>query len=231
MINQTHHIDALEFIKTFEAPIDLIVSDPPYEFEAMGGGVHRVQRGEVKYQNILDIETNHFDFEKYIPAMLDKMGDRVNAYFFCNKVLVPKYLNEALRRELNFDILCLRKMNPIPAKQASYCPEVEYIIFLRSPGVYFDGTRKLENYKKVFDVNIGGQNEFHPNQKPVELLKRFIMNSCPRGGGLCLTHSWALEPPVSQPCSPIAGSSVARLMRNSSPSPTPEPPKPNDRTP
>lgn len=180
--NKTHHVDALEFIKSFDGKVDLIVSDPPYEFQAMGGGIHRIGRGEVKYQNIIDIETNHFDFDKYIPPMLSMMGDKVNAYFFCNKTLVPKYLTEAVRGGLHFDILCIRKTNPIPAKNSSYCPELEYIIFLRSPGVYFDGSRKLQNYKKVFDVNIGGEENIHPNQKPVELIRRFIENSCPIGG-------------------------------------------------
>ena len=176
-------MDCLELLQQFKGKIDLIIADPPYEFKAMGGGVHKVGGGgAIKYQDIIDIDTNHFDFDKYIPALLDIMGNKVNAYFFCNKTLVPKYLNEAEKRNLNFDILCIRKINPIPAKGASYLPELEYIIFLRSPRVYWDNGRRLENYKKVFDTKIGGQNEFHPNQKPLELIKRFALNSCPIDG-------------------------------------------------
>lgn len=181
-LNKIYNMDCLEGMKDMPRP-DLIVTDPPYEFEAMGGGVHRVgSGGAVKYQDIIDIGTNHFDFDKFVPALLDLQKDKVNAYFFCNKVLVPKYLNEATKRGLNFDILALRKVNPLPAKASSYMPELEYIIFLRSPGVLFNNHYSIDHYKKVFDVKIGHSTLVHPNQKPKELIKRFIKISSAEGG-------------------------------------------------
>jgi len=154
--------------------IDLIITDPPYEFEAMGGGVHRVGKGVVKYQNIIDAKTNHFDFYKFIPFIIDAQMPSINAYFFCNKTLIPDYLNIAKEKKLNFDILALRKLNPIPAKNSSYLPELEYIIFLRSKGVYFNGKLPAKNYTKIYDKYIGKENVYHPNQKPLELIRKFI---------------------------------------------------------
>ena len=156
---------------------NLIITDPPYEFEAMGGGIHRVGRGVVKYQNIIDAGTNHFDFDKYVPLILDLQGEGVNAYFFCNKTLLPRYLSEAVKRGLNYDVLAIRKLNPIPAKSSSYMPELEYIVFLRSPGAYFNGTLNAKYYKKIYDKNIGKENVHHPNVKPKGLMRQFLMVS------------------------------------------------------
>jgi len=170
-------MDCLEGIKNIAIP-DLIIADPPYEFQTNGGGVHAVghvsKRGHNLFmQEIEDDGINKFDFDKYIPRILDLQKDKVNAYFFCNKVLVPKYLNEAVKRGLLFDILTLNKKNPLPCKDSCYLPEIEYIIFLRSKGVFFNGNLNYRNYFKSFTVIIGERNK-HPTQKPVELIKRFI---------------------------------------------------------
>lgn len=138
-----------------------------------GGGIHIGNGGAVKFQNIIDIKTNHFDYDKYIPAILDLQKDKVNAYFFCNKTLLIKYLNEAIKRELLYDILLIKKLNPIPAKNNSYLPDLEYIVFLRSKGAYFNGKLKPEKYSKVFEKN-NIMNKYHPNEKPFNLLKKFV---------------------------------------------------------
>jgi site-specific DNA-methyltransferase (adenine-specific) len=174
-------MDCLKGLPDIPRP-DLIVTDPPYEFDAMGGGIHKVGNGgKVRYQDIIDIGTNHFNFEAYVPKILDLQDNKINAYFFCNKTLVPRYLREAQTRKLHFDILAIRKLNPIPAKNSAYLPELEYIIFLRSKGVYFDGTLDFDYYHKIFDKH-NTPNRYHPNEKPVSLLKRFITISSPVGG-------------------------------------------------
>lgn len=186
-INKVYFKDCLELIDEMrENNIipDLIVADPPYEFGSMGitsGLGTQVGRGVVKYQNILEIGTNHFDFYKFIPAILDLQKDKVNAYFFSNKILLPKYLAEAEKRGLTFDLLAIRKLNPIPAKASSFMPELEYIIFLRSPGAYFNGEMKSGMYKKVYDKNIGTENTEHPNVKPLQLICNYIMISSKEG--------------------------------------------------
>lgn len=171
--NKVYCMDCLEGIKDMPVP-DLIVTDPPYEFENKGSGIYSFERFKKQMGKIGEIGTNTFDFEKYIPSILDLQKDKINAYFFCNKKLLPKYLNEVKRRNLLFDILIFRKLNPIPAFNNSHMNEIEYIIFMRQSGVYFSSKEGYKNYLKHYAENIGHHGLLHPNQKPIELIRRFI---------------------------------------------------------
>lgn len=180
-LNKIHNMDCLEGIKDIPFP-DLIIADPPYEFENKGQGLYSLERFRKQMKKIQDIGTNSFNFDKYIPQILDIQKDKVNAYFFCNKKLLPLYLNIAKERGLNFDVLIFRKLNPVPAFNNSHMNELEYIVFMRSPKVYFSSKEGYQNYKKSYAENIGHHGLVHPNQKPVKLIKRFVKISCPEGG-------------------------------------------------
>lgn len=176
-LNKTYHIDCLEGIdKLMESKIvpDLIICDPPYEFENKGGGIYSFERTKKIMNKIEEIKTNSFDFDKFIPKILKLQGNKINAYFFCNKALLPKYLQLAVELNLSFDVLLLYKSNPIPAFNNSYMNDLEYIVFLRSKGVYFSSKEGYICYKKVFETTIGHSNNVHPNQKPIELIKNMI---------------------------------------------------------
>ena len=163
-------MDCLEGLKDCPIP-NLIIADPPYEFQSSGKGIVGMRE---LYTKIGEKELNKFDFNKFIPSLLDLQQDKVNAYFFCNKALVPLYLNEAIKRKLNYDILTLNKKAPIPCKNSSYLAEIEYVIFLRSKGAYWNGKLDYNYYFKSFFCFTNGVSNEHPTQKPIELIKRYI---------------------------------------------------------
>lgn len=176
-LNKTYNInclDGISLLKKQDLIPNLIICDPPYEFENKGGGLYSLKRTKKIMNKIKEIGTDSFNFDLYIPHILDLQKDKVNAYFFCNKALLPKYLNLAVERNLILDILILHKKNPIPSFNNSFMNDVEYIVFLRSKGVYFSSKQGYKCYKKVFEVVIGSSNYVHPNQKPTELLRNFI---------------------------------------------------------
>lgn len=183
-LNKIYNNDCLELIKEMEKQEitpDLIICDPPYEFTSSGGGIYSLPRTTKMLNKIKEIKTDTFDFNKYIPKILDIQKNKVNAYFFTNKTLIPQYLQEATKRKLLFDILIFRKLNPLPAFNNAYMNDIEYIIFLRSPKTYFSGKEGYKNYSKHYAENIGHHKLTHPNQKPLKLIKKFIQVSSKEG--------------------------------------------------
>lgn len=174
-LDKVYHMDCLEGIKQLEdTTIHLILTDPPYEFENKGSGIYSIERFDKQMKAIGELKTNKFEFDKYIPKLLDLQGDKVNSYFFCNKKLIYNYLKIAEERDLITDIHVFRKLNPVPAFNNSYMNDLEYIIFIRSPGVYFSSKEGYKNYTKHYAENIGHHGLIHPNQKPLKLIRKYI---------------------------------------------------------
>ncbi|MDA3855111.1 MAG: site-specific DNA-methyltransferase [Candidatus Woesearchaeota archaeon] len=167
-------LEGIERMKENNIVPNLIVCDPPYEFDAHGRGINKGRKLQLK---IKSANLNVFNFEKFIPDILDLQGGNVNAYFFCNKALLPKYLLLAIERGLNFDILTMNKKAPIPCKNSAYLPEIEYIVFLRSKGVYWNGKLDYKLYFKSHSVVTNGLRNEHPTQKPISIIRKFIQLS------------------------------------------------------
>ena len=162
---------------------DLIITDPPYEFQASGGGVYKDSEN---MQQIKEAGTDSFDFDSYIPSLTawQSFGsNKVNAYFFCNKELLDKYLVHARNRGYSFDVLFMRKSKFPPAHNTHYDPDIEYVVFIRSSGATFNGTEQLYPglYSKVYEYQSQQKNLLHPNQKPIGVLKKYITISSSPG--------------------------------------------------
>lgn len=175
--NKIYQMDCRQGIKQISKP-DLIIADPPYDFESSGAGI--VGMIEI-FNRISDAGIDTFDFDEYIPALLDLQGDKVNAYFFCNKKLLPTYLNEAIKRKLLYDVLSMNKDAPIPTKNSSYLPEIEYVVFLRSSGAYWNGKLDYKLYFKSFRCLTNGVSNFHPTQKPIGIIRKYLQVSSKQG--------------------------------------------------
>jgi site-specific DNA-methyltransferase (adenine-specific) len=157
----------------------LIVTDPPYEFQSKGGGLYKESESMDK---IRDLGTDSFDFKNNIP-MLTNWQERytgyVNGYFFCNKSLIPNYIEMASKSNgWTFDILILDRLVSPPAHNNHYMSHIEYAMFLRKPGDIkppFNGSLDLWKgmYRKIFQWT-GGKTSDHANEKPVAMMKQYI---------------------------------------------------------
>lgn len=175
-LNKIYCMDCLEGLKDCPPP-HLIVSDPPYEFQASGKGIMSKQKVMDK---IKEIGTNSFNFS-IIPKILSLQKGNINAYFFTNKTLLPHYLNYAIKHNISFDLLFMVKNNPLPCKNKHYVCDTEYIVFYRKGKVCFNNDFDFNYYKKHYFINIGGMELIHPNQKPIELIRKLIKISSKEG--------------------------------------------------
>lgn len=184
------HGDCYEIIPTLEdKSIDLIVCDPPYQFEAIRGSGMYSEKNFEKYGRSRSIDTlkslKKLDSVIFEPSkMLDLLLPKLKVfygYFFCNSKLVADYINWAREHKFSYDILIEYKQNPVPAHSTHHCSDLEYIVLIRDKGTYFKGKGlEFDDYRKWYSTIC--KKRIHPAEKPVELLERFVRVSCPEGG-------------------------------------------------
>lgn len=179
-LGRLYHGDCLDILPHLEL-VDLVLTDPPYNFEACGGGFYGVKWHGLtseprEYLNKLkDIDCVDFNPESLLNILPVKY-----AYFFCNKTLITKYLSYAEKNGLLYDLLVMHKSNPIPAKNNHYLHDLEYVVLMRPKSSFF----YCEEYylmSKLYST-IVGNGKLHPAEKPLGIFHKFIKVSCPEKG-------------------------------------------------
>lgn len=145
---------------------DLVFTDPPYKLETEGGckgeiGKHLKKQG----RDIAFIaDFNPSDFLKVLPSVFSK--NTFNAYIFCNKELLPIYLNWAVENKLAFNVLIWKKPTAIPIGD-SHRPDIEYLLFFRKNAIWHNALKGV-NYSRCLEF--GRESGLHPTMKPIGLI-------------------------------------------------------------
>lgn len=170
--NATLYLGDASIVTPTIGRIDAVISDPPYEFPTSGGGIFR---------------QNRTGMYRIAAAKLDKgfdMGVLTTAVGLgANSVAVFFHFDQAFAIARWFEIsgldknaLCVwRKLNPMPVANRHYQPELEY---------YWHGWRKpfgvgglgLSHKKRVWEGRVGDSEFGHPTEKPVELMRKIVIN-------------------------------------------------------
>ena len=144
---------------------DMVFTDPPYNQETEGG--FKSEIGQSLKKQSADIEhLCNFEPEKtleMIPDLFNK--NTLNCFLFCNKDLVPNYLNWAQQKRYSFNILVWKKPSGIPIG-GSYTPDIEYMLVFRKSAIF----NRVDNaiYSKV--MIYGRETGLHPTMKPIDLI-------------------------------------------------------------
>jgi site-specific DNA-methyltransferase (adenine-specific) len=157
---------------------DLLFTDPPYRMSVEGGSNQFVGRAAAALGDRIKDLCN-FEPEKFLEVIPNLFNKGIfNAYIFCNKDLVPDYLNWAKNSGFSFNILFWKKPNGIPLG-GSHRPDVEYLILIRKSAVWNNNVEgvsysKCLEFKRVNETeNVGD----HPTPKPVQLIVNEILIS------------------------------------------------------
>ena len=204
-LNNIYNEDSYKAIKDIpDNSIDLIIIDPPYEFD-MGGGAgafgtnnrdHHAEylslyheTGKTKETERLRIMANtkrNADNYRHLSKgftfdVLDEMVrilKKLNIYIWCSKKQVGKILNYFETKEYNIDIITWHKTNPTPTINNTYANDTEYCIFAREKGVKVGGSYHTKKKYYVSGVNIDDKKLYkHPTIKPMNIIKNLIINS------------------------------------------------------
>lgn len=173
--------DAYELIKKIpDHSVDLIVTDPPYDYDNLdGGGIggHREFFKEIQESGI----DKGFDFsiiEEFI-----RVTKGINFYVWASKKQLLPLLNYMTEKHgAKFDLLIWKKMNPPPLCSNQYLHDCEYCLYFRN-GVKMDIRFETASTVYLSPINQSDKKIYgHPTIKPQPMIENLIRNSCPPGG-------------------------------------------------
>lgn len=173
--------DCLELLKTIpDKSVDLVVTDPPYEFTNGGKGHSALCDRMIKKKAELANISHGFDF-----AILDECRRVLKAdnfYVWCSKMQLTKLLNYFVDKDDIIDVLTWHKTNPSPTINGNYLPDTEYCIFAKAKGVYLGGTYETKHKYYVTPCNVEDKKWYkHPTIKPLNIITNLVFNSSKEG--------------------------------------------------
>ena len=175
--NVIYNEDCLDGMKKLpDKCIDLVMTDPPFNFIATGGGLFK-KRGNL--QRIDDSFGTDFKPEIYLNEIC-RIMKLFNGYFFCSKNLVENYLRWAREKGFGFNILTWHKLNPIPCNHNTFLPDTEYLIYIRESRAPFNNGLTFNLYTK-FTITKVEKLDGHPTPKPIKLFRWLVKNATKEG--------------------------------------------------
>ena len=177
MIRLLHGDCYTRFKEIPDNSIDLIVMDPPYK-QSGSAGAGCFGGNNVRYYYELEPMSDGISTDILDECV--RVLKKVNIYVYCNKSQLLFYLSyfDNIDRDVNFNLLCWHKTNPIPATKNIYLRDTEYILFFREKGVPLRGTYATKKTYFVTPVNISDKKLYHhPTVKPIGQSEIFIQNS------------------------------------------------------
>lgn len=155
--------------------VDMVFTDPPYDGE-MGTPTYKdkkMQQSVLKRQSAIT-PLYSFEPQTLFPVLEKSVKGNISYYFFCNKSLVPTYLNYGINTKRIFDLLLWHKPNFLPTPGGHYYTDTEYLIKLRDKsGSFNNGLGDKVNYGTYWIIQSprGAEKEGldHPTVKPVQI--------------------------------------------------------------
>lgn len=157
--------------------IDAVITDPPYEFPTSGGGIFRQNRTNMDRIAAAKLDQG-FDVSVLTTAVTRGANSVVVFYHYDQIFKIARWFESSglERHSGNF----WRKTNPMPVANRHYQPELEY---------YWHGWRKpfgvgganLAQKKRVWEGKVGDSEFGHPTEKPIDLMKKIVINASEPG--------------------------------------------------
>lgn len=167
---QGNCLDIMDKLIEDGVKVDCILIDPPYELENHGKGKNGFKERKLIHDNHIDYMSHGFDYETVFEKML-KLQSKPNILIFCSNKQVSKIMQYFENKKLSTTLLVWNKTNPIPLCNGKHVSDIEFIIYVRGKGAYFNNSVKMDKKYKVKKYpTVGKRERVHPAQKPNDLL-------------------------------------------------------------
>lgn len=168
MCGDSTMIDDVEKLMNGEKA-DMVFTDPPYNQSTPGGGF--LNKGRESRKKLRDSDNlNCFDPEEFMNVW--GIVKPQTSYIFCSKNLIKNYLERI--EDKNWNLLIMRKRNPIPQKNNTFLADMEYLFCIREPGAYWKNDCPYDYYRRVRDVNVKPSEFGHPTEKQVSFIEPYF---------------------------------------------------------
>lgn len=170
--------DCLELLARMEPEcIDLLVTDPPYR-TISGGDVGNRPKGMLSGNKRLFKHQNDIEISDWMPLIYKVLKPGTHAYVFTNFKNIQEMMEEANKSGFKLhNLLVWEKNNCTPSQ--FYMKNCEYVLFLRKGKAKW--INDIGGSKTVHQFNNIIGNKTHPCEKPVDLLKFYVLNSSNEG--------------------------------------------------
>jgi len=177
--NKIYCIDCIEGLKQLEDnSIDLILTDPPYFFEAHGRGFASERKELFMGLKKIGVNKDKNCITKDLLLELLRVSKK-NIFIFCNKAQILDILIFSKEKGLCFELIPLCKTAPMPLSNNQWLPDREWAIHLfKGLKVYGDYSTKQGFF---LDGNYQQDKYNHPSVKPEYMIRRIIKNLSKEG--------------------------------------------------
>jgi len=172
--------DCFQVLPTLEDnSVDLILTDPPYILDSHGGPT----AGEFKraiHDKHFEFISKGFDYETLFPEF-KRVLKNMNLILFCSNKQISSLMEYWEEKGYGTTLLIWQKTNPIPFAEGKYLSDVEFIVWVREKGVFFNNDAHHKNKSKVlrFPTMVSGR--VHPTQKPEALIRKLLLMHSEKG--------------------------------------------------
>lgn len=173
--------DAYELIKQVpDKSVDLIVTDPPYQFNGYGGGSGLLKDREHTHCEEIKESGIENGFDLKILEEFVRVMKKINIYLWCNKEQIYDYLTFFVKeRGCNWEMIVWTKNDPAPFCGVHYLKDKEYCLYFWETGVKLNIPYERGKTFFVTNVNKADKDKYnHPTIKPEEIIENLIRNSC-----------------------------------------------------
>ena len=157
--------DCTTLLDDIAPTVDVLITDPPYEITATGGGIVADRQYLADMVGFTDCG---FDY-----SILNRFN---NWSCFGTLRQVPKLINAAEGKR--WMLITWNKPDPAPLCNGNYLPDTEYIVHAWSTGRLYGDCKD----KARFIVRPSNrENGLHPNCKPLDVMEKIVKNASDEG--------------------------------------------------
>ncbi len=94
---------------------------------------------------------------------------------FCSNKQISKIMSWFENKNYSVTLLVWKKTNPSPLCNLKHVSDLEFIVYVRGKGAYWNSDENLDiKYKLKQYPIVNGKNKLHPTEKPIKLLEELI---------------------------------------------------------